>query len=114
MQPAAPSGQTRLIVLETMIGCFCRLVSFFTTETRRHGIGQEMHEWPQILCYGSKNEGPKLKSGMTICIESLCCTGNDDVQNLNLWETKMRDGGLFAQFEHTVLVLDKWYEILTK
>lgn len=79
-----------------------------------HGIGQEMHEWPQILCYGSKNEGPKLKSGMTICIESLCCTGNDDVQNLNLWETKMRDGGLFAQFEHTVLVLDKGYEILTK
>lgn len=78
-----------------------------------HGIGYEMHEWPQILCYGNKNDGPKLKSGMTVCIESLCCTGNHKVENLNLWETRMKDGGLFAQFEHTVLVLDKGYEILT-
>jgi methionyl aminopeptidase len=78
-----------------------------------HGIGKDMHEWPQILCYGNKNDGPKLKSGMTICIESLCCSGNHQVENLNLWETKMKDGGLFAQFEHTILVLDKGYEILT-
>lgn len=79
-----------------------------------HGIGHEMHEWPQVLCYGDKNSGPKLKTGMTICIESLCCTGKSNVENLNLWETKMKDNGLFAQFEHTVLVLDKGYEILTK
>jgi methionyl aminopeptidase len=79
-----------------------------------HGIGHEMHEWPQVLCYGNKNEGPKLKTGMTICIESLCCTGNPKVENINVWETKMKDNGLFAQFEHTVLVLDKGYEILTK
>ncbi len=78
-----------------------------------HGIGYEMHEWPQILCYGNKNDGPKLKTGMTICIESLCCSGNHQVENLNLWETKMKDNGLFAQFEHTVLVLDNGYEILT-
>lgn len=78
-----------------------------------HGIGKEMHEWPQILCYGNKNDGPKLKTGMTICIESLCCSGNHKVENLSLWETKMKDNGLFAQFEHTVLVLDKGYEILT-
>lgn len=79
-----------------------------------HGIGKEMHEWPQILCYGDKNDGPKLKAGMTICIESLCCTGDHKVENVNLWETRMKDNGLFAQFEHTVLVLDKGYEILTK
>lgn len=79
-----------------------------------HGIGYEMHEWPQILCYGNKNDGPKLKAGMTICIESLCCSGKPKVDNINLWETKMKDGGLFAQFEHTVLVSDKGYEILTK
>jgi methionyl aminopeptidase len=78
-----------------------------------HGIGSEMHEWPQILCYGNKNDGPKLKTGMTICIESLCCSGNHQVENINLWETKMKDNGLFAQFEHTVLVLDNGYEILT-
>jgi len=79
-----------------------------------HGIGYDMHEWPQILCYGNKNDGPKLKTGMTICIEALCCSGNCKVENLNLWETKMKDNGLFAQFEHTILVLDKGYEILTK
>ena len=78
-----------------------------------HGIGHEMHEWPQILCYGNKNDGPKLKTGMTICVESLCCSGNPKVENLNLWETKMKDEGLFAQFEHTILVLDNGYEILT-
>jgi len=78
-----------------------------------HGIGKEMHEWPQILCYGSKNYGPKLKTGMTICVESLVCTGNDKVQNVTLWETKMKDGGKFAQFEHTVLVKHNGYEILT-
>lgn len=79
-----------------------------------HGIGYEMHEWPQILCYGSKNDGPKLKTGMVICIESLCCSNSPKIENINLWETKMKDGGLFAQFEHTVLVLDNGYEILTK
>jgi methionyl aminopeptidase len=79
-----------------------------------HGIGSEMHEWPQILCYGNKNDGPNLKTGMTVCVESLCCSGNYKVENLSLWETKMKDNGLFAQFEHTVLVLDNGYEILTQ
>jgi methionyl aminopeptidase len=78
-----------------------------------HGIGKEMHEWPQIACYGDKNSGPKLKTGMTICIESLICTGSDKVSNVDLWETRMKDGGKFAQFEHTVLVKDDGYEILT-
>jgi methionyl aminopeptidase len=78
-----------------------------------HGIGHEMHEWPQILCYGNKSDGPKLKAGMTICVEALCCSGDPKVENLNLWETRMKDEGLFAQFEHTVLVLDNGYEILT-
>jgi methionyl aminopeptidase len=78
-----------------------------------HGIGKEMHEWPQILCYGSKNDGSKLKTGMTICIESLFCTKKPDVINTNLWETKMQEGK-FCQLEHTVLVLDDGHEILTQ
>lgn len=79
-----------------------------------HGIGYHMHEEPEIPCFGSKHEGPKLKEGMTICIEALTCSGKDRVENLNSWETKMADNGLFCIFEHTVLVTKKGYEILTE
>lgn len=78
-----------------------------------HGIGYSMHEEPEIPCYGSRNEGPKLKAGMIICIEALVCSGNDEVTNLNAWETKMADNGLFCIFEHTILVTKSGYEILT-
>lgn len=79
-----------------------------------HGIGYHMHEDPEIPCYGSKHEGPKLKEGMTICIEALTCSGKDKVKSLNSWETKMEDSGLFCIFEHTVLVTKHGYEILTR
>lgn len=79
-----------------------------------HGIGYSMHEDPEISCYGDKNDGPTLKAGMTICIESLVCSGDDKVDNLNAWETRMNDGGLFCIFEHTILVTKDGYEILTK
>jgi methionyl aminopeptidase len=79
-----------------------------------HGIGHSMHEYPEIPCYGNKHEGPKLKEGMTICIESLVCEGNDKVENVSEWETRMRDGKNFCIFEHTILVKRNGYEILTK
>lgn len=79
-----------------------------------HGIGYSMHEYPEVPCYGHKNDGPKLKEGMTICIESLVCEGNDEVQNVSEWETRMRDGKRFCIFEHTVLVTKDGFEILTK
>lgn len=79
-----------------------------------HGIGYHMHEDPEIPCYGSKNDGPRLKEGMTICIEALTCSGRDEVKNLNSWETKMRDDGLFCIYEHTILVTKNGFEILTK
>lgn len=78
-----------------------------------HGIGTDMHEDPEVPCTGQPNTGPKLREGMTICIESLICTGNPSVKYVNSWETKMRDGGYFAQFEHTVLIKDGENEILT-
>lgn len=78
-----------------------------------HGIGKEMHEDPEIPCYGGKNDGPRLKEGMTICIEALTCSGDDTVISTGEWETKMDDGGYFAQFEHTILVTKNGYEILT-
>ena len=78
-----------------------------------HGIGYSMHEYPEIPCYGNKNEGPKLREGMTICVEALVCEGNDIVFNTSDWETEMADGGNFCIFEHTVLVTRNGYDILT-
>jgi methionyl aminopeptidase len=83
------------------------------TEYAGHGIGNEMHEYPDVPCYGREEEGPILKSGMTICIESLICEGRPEVVNINEWETRMRDGKKWLQFEHTVLVTDSGDEILT-
>jgi methionyl aminopeptidase len=79
-----------------------------------HGIGKEMHEYPEIPCFGNKNQGPKLKEGMTICIEPLVCSGHFKIKHLNGWETEMDDGGDFCQFEHTVLVTKNSHEILTQ
>jgi methionyl aminopeptidase len=79
-----------------------------------HGIGYQMHEAPEIPCYGDRHEGPTLKSGMTICIEALTCSGTDRVENLNAWETKMADDGLFCIYEHTILVTKTGHEILTE
>jgi len=78
-----------------------------------HGIGHDMHEYPEVPCYGNKHDGPKLKEGMTICVESLVCEGNDEVGNISEWETRMKDGERFCIFEHTVLVTKNGYEILT-
>lgn len=78
-----------------------------------HGIGYSMHEFPEIPCYGNKHDGPKLKAGMTICIESLICEGDDQVINTSEWETEMADGKDFCIFEHTVLVTKNGFEILT-
>jgi methionyl aminopeptidase len=79
-----------------------------------HGIGYEMHEYPNVPCYGQKGEGFILKSGMIIAIEPLLCSGHHEVQTFpKSWETQMADGGDFSQFEHTVLVKSKGAEILT-
>ncbi len=81
-----------------------------------HGIGKSMHEEPSIPCFGKKGTGEELRSGMTITVEPLVCNGKPVVEHLNddAWATRMKDGGNFAQYEHTVLVTDKGYEILTR
>jgi methionyl aminopeptidase len=78
-----------------------------------HGIGTEMHEDPEVPCYGQPDEGMKLKPGMTICIEALVSEGKPNVHHISEWESVMRDGKRFLQFEHTILVTDNGYEVLT-
>lgn len=78
-----------------------------------HGIGTQMHEQPEVPCYGDQNEGLTLRPGMTICIEALVCENNPDVDNVSDWETEMADGKKFLQFEHTILVTNEGHEVLT-
>jgi len=79
-----------------------------------HGIGTSMHEPPEIPCYGNPDEGVALEEGMTLAIEPLVCEKNNILEHNNYWETKTLDGGNFVQVEHTVLVTNDSYEILTK
>lgn len=80
-----------------------------------HGIGENMHQAPDIPCFGDKGKGEKLKKGMTIAIEALCAQGIGDVESINKndWPTRLVDGKNFAIFEHTVLI-DNEPIILTK
>lgn len=78
-----------------------------------HGIGEDMHESPEIACFGDPSTGMKLRPGMTICIEALVCEGDPRVDSVSEWETKMHDGKNFVQFEYTVLVTKDGHEVLT-
>ena len=79
-----------------------------------HGIGKELHEAPQVLNYGPKNQGPKLKPGMTICIEPMINLGTKDVKVLSDgWTVVTEDKSLSAHFEHMILITEDGCEIMT-
>ncbi len=79
-----------------------------------HGIGKSFHEEPQVLHYGKTGTGETLKAGMIITIEPMINLGKRDVKILSDgWTAVTKDRSLSAQFEHTVLVTENGYEILT-
>lgn len=79
-----------------------------------HGIGLEMHEDPDVPNFGREGVGPKLKPGMVICIEPMLNLGLRNVYQLDDgWTIKTIDGSSSAHYEHTVLVTQDGYEILT-
>lgn len=79
-----------------------------------HGVGHELHEDPNIPNYGKPDTGPWLQSGMTIAIEPMATIGTHSVYLENDgWTIRTRDGSRSAHFEHTVLITDTGYEILT-
>ena len=79
-----------------------------------HGIGQRMHEDPQIPNYGPPGRGPLLKSGMTLAIEPMINCGTPDVEVLtDDWTVVTVDRKISAHFEHTVAITDGEPEILT-
>ena len=79
-----------------------------------HGIGQDMHEDPQIPNFGRPNKGPKLKTGMTLAIEPMVNMGvpGVDIQP-DGWTVLTQDRKPSVHVEHTIAVLDGRAEILT-
>ncbi len=80
-----------------------------------HGIGKEFHEEPQILHYGQKGTGLTLEPGMVFTIEPMVNAGKRHVKLLpDNWTVVTRDRSLSAQWEHTVLVTEEGFEVLTR
>lgn len=79
-----------------------------------HGIGKVFHEEPQVLHYGKPGTGMQLQAGMTFTIEPMLNVGRKETRLLaDNWTVVTRDHSLSAQWEHTILVTDSGYEILT-
>src|SRR5438128_1198564 len=79
-----------------------------------HGIGRQFHEEPQVLHYGRPGTGLKLQPGMVFTIEPMINAGRPGIRCLaDGWTIVTADHSLSAQWEHTVLVTDDGYEIMT-
>ncbi len=79
-----------------------------------HGIGEKFHESPNVLHYGEKDTGEKLKPGMIFTVEPMINLGNFETKTLkDGWTAVTKDKSLSAQFEHTVGVTKEGYEIFT-
>ena len=79
-----------------------------------HGIGQQMHEEPQVPNYGERGRGPRLAEGMVLAIEPMVNAGKPSVKVLaDGWTAVTTDGRVSAHFEHTVAVTANGPWILT-
>jgi methionyl aminopeptidase len=79
-----------------------------------HGVGRRFHEDPQVLHYGKPGTGMKLVPGMIFTIEPMINAGRREVRSLaDGWTVVTRDHSLSAQWEHTVVVTESGYEVLT-
>ncbi|MDP1664451.1 MAG: type I methionyl aminopeptidase [Methylobacter sp.] len=79
-----------------------------------HGIGKKFHEEPQVLHYGKAGEGEVLEAGMILTIEPMINLGKRHMKVLaDGWTAVTKDRSLSAQWEHTILVTQSGYEILT-
>jgi methionyl aminopeptidase len=79
-----------------------------------HGIGRRFHEEPQVLHYGRPGTGPRLQAGMIFTVEPMVNAGRAAIRELSDgWTIVTKDHSLSAQWEHTVLVTETGYEVLT-
>jgi methionyl aminopeptidase len=79
-----------------------------------HGIGQKFHEEPQVLHYGKAGTGEDIVAGMVFTVEPMINMGRKDIRELgDGWTIVTKDHSLSAQWEHTVLVTETGYELMT-
>src|ERR1700741_3087710 len=79
-----------------------------------HGIGRRFHEEPQVLHYGRPRTGLKLQPGMVFTVEPMINAGKAGIRQLaDGWTVVTKDHSLSAQWEHTVLVSETGFEVLT-
>ncbi len=80
-----------------------------------HGIGQHLHEEPEIPNFGHRHKGPKLEVGMVLAIEPMVCLGQPGIKKApDGFGYQTADNGLSAHFEHTVAVTEKGPQVLTE
>ncbi|MFV2059550.1 MAG: type I methionyl aminopeptidase [Gammaproteobacteria bacterium] len=80
-----------------------------------HGIGRVFHEDPQVLHYGTAGTGEQLEAGMIFTIEPMINVGKRNVKLLkDEWTVVTKDRSLSSQWEHTILVTDSGYDVLTQ
>lgn len=83
-------------------------------EVGGHGIGRRMHMPPHVAHHGRRGTGLRLASGMAFTIEPMVNLGGPEIVEADDgWTLRTRDGSLSAQFEHTLLVTDSGYEVMT-
>ncbi len=80
-----------------------------------HGIGQALHEPPEVPNFGRPGKGPRLKAGMVLAIEPMVVTGGYEIEVLpDGWTAVTKDRGLAAHFEHSIVITAKGPEILSR
>lgn len=80
-----------------------------------HGIGRELHEEPQILNYGKRHKGEKLRENMVICLEPMVSAGAGEIKKgEDGFSYVTKDNALSAHFEHMVVVTREGCKVLTK
>lgn len=79
-----------------------------------HGIGRKFHEDPQVLHYGRTGQGMELEPGMIFTVEPMINAGKPAIRQLaDGWTIVTKDHALSAQWEHTILVTEDGFEVLT-
>lgn len=110
VRAGARLGDIGAAIQEFAEGQGCSVVRDFVG----HGIGRIFHDEPKVSHVGQWGRGARLKAGMTFTIEPMINVGTYEVRILDDdWTAITADGKLSAQFEHTVLVTESGYEILT-
>ena len=80
-----------------------------------HGIGKVFHEAPNVLHYGKAGTGEIMQTGMIFTIEPMINAGKKEIKLLpDKWTVVTKDHSLTAQWEHTILVTEIGFEVLTK